>query len=190
MEKLTEASIDEYIRQQGAEIFFTNNRIYTNMIERLSMQDATHHLSKYFQVNVRYLWMKQGLIKPKNKKGDLLLFEKGPKYIMSKNPVSKQIEKKAANKSPIVQYKQNAAKYKSKISRIKSVFTAKYPFTCGICEKKKALGKGSFTQCEEFFLCYDCIKRFNISYGAENKPKIFSTPMGGSREYRMNFRHK
>ena len=90
MEKLTEASIDEYIRQQGAEIFFTNNRIYTNMIERLSMQDATHHLSKYFQVNVRYLWMKQGLIKPKNKKGDLLLFEKGPKYIMSKNPVSKQ----------------------------------------------------------------------------------------------------
>ena len=104
MEKLTEASIDEYIRQQGAETFFTNNRIYTNMIERLSMQDATHHLSKYFQVNVRYLWMKQGLIKPKNKKGDLLLFEKGPKYIMSKNPASKQIEKKAANKSPIVQY--------------------------------------------------------------------------------------
>ena len=190
MEKLTEASIDEYIRQQGAETFFTNNRIYTNMIERLSMQDATHHLSKYFQINVRYLWMKQGLIKPKNKKGDLLLFEKGPKYIMSKNPVSKQIEKKAANKSPIVQYKQNAAKYKSKISRIKSVFTAKYPFTCGICEKKKALGKGSFTQCEEFFLCYDCIKRVNISYGAENMTKIFSTPMGGSREYRMNFRHK
>ena len=94
------------------------------MIERLSMQDATHHLSKYFQVNVRYLWMKQGLIKPKNKKGDLLLFEKGPQYIMSKNPVSKQIEKVAANKSPIVQYKQNAAKYKSKISRIKSIFTA------------------------------------------------------------------
>lgn len=137
MEKFTEASIDEYIRQQGVEMFFTNNRIYTNMIERLSMQDATHHLSKYFQVNVRFLWMKQGLIKPKNKKGDLLLFEKGPKYIMSKKPVSKQIEKIAANKSPIEQYKQNAAKYKSKISRIKSVFTAKYPFTCGYVRRKR-----------------------------------------------------
>lgn len=32
MEKITEASIDEYIKQLGAETFFTNNRIYTNMI--------------------------------------------------------------------------------------------------------------------------------------------------------------
>lgn len=76
-EKYTEATIDEFIKQYGAEYLFVNERFYENMILRLNKQDESNRLSKYFQVNIRYLWMKLGLIKPKNKKVTYSFWKKG-----------------------------------------------------------------------------------------------------------------
>ena len=68
--------------------------------------------------------------------------------------------------------------------------TAKYPFTCGICEKKEKRGIGFYTRCEEFFLCEDCIKKYQINQNIANQPIIYSTPMGGAAIYRMKNRRK
>lgn len=182
-EKYTEATIDEFIKQYGAEYLFVNERFYENMILRLNKQDESNRLSKYFQVNIRYLWMKLGLIKPKNKKGDLLLLEKGPKYIMSKTkPVTAKKSSPLKKNEELFHYRNNARIYRGKIKHVERKFKTKYPFTCGICEKRKRYGMGFYTLCEEFFICDDCLKMYQFPLDVADKYKIIFTPMGGQNK--------
>lgn len=195
--KYTEKTVEEYIKQKGGMFFWENERIYQRMILELSMQDASGVLSKYFQVNVRYLWMKEGLIKPKNKNGDLLLFTKGPEYIMNRSAL-KKVEKKTSvvkgEKSKQIEesvnFKDNARKYKSKLRYVTNKFHTKYAFTCGICEKRKRLGMGFYTKSEEFFLCNECMAKYQLSVKDDIEIKIYSTPMGGASQYKMKTRRK
>lgn len=129
IEKYTEATIDEFIEQYGAKYLFVNERFYESMVLRLNKQDGTHLLSKYFQVNVRYLWMKLGLVKPKNKKGDLLLWEKGPKYIMSiTKPITAEKSTPVKKNEEIFHFRHNARIYKSKLKYVERKFRTKYRF--------------------------------------------------------------
>lgn len=179
-EKYTEIAIDEFIEHYGAEYLFVNERLCESMVLRLSKQDATHHLSKYFQVNVRYLWMKSGLIKPK--KRDKLLFEKGPKYIMSRiTQVHENKLSRVLKKEKQITYKQNAGLYRRKLKYVERKFRTKYPFICGICEERKKNGMGFYTLCEEFFICDDCLKRYHIPLNFDYI-KFISTPMGGQNK--------
>lgn len=183
MGKYAETTIDELIKRYGAEQFFINERFYESMVSRLNRQDDTHALSRYFQVHVRYLWMKLGLIKPINKKGDQLLFEKGPKFILSRTkPTTKDNKPIDTKKEDSISCKHNAKIYRQKLKQVERKFKTRYPFICGICGKHKRKGMGFYTLCEEFLLCDDCLNRFQFPLNIADKYIFISTPMGGQNK--------
>lgn len=191
--KYTKSLIDELIGKYGAEYFYNHERFYRSMVACLEDDDPTHYLSKYFQVYLRYLWMQKGIIRPKDKEGDQLLFTKGPAYVMSRFTTQVIEDKeliKHTYKEQTILYRQNAQIYRAKLKHVEKKFNTKYPFTCGICEKREKRGIGFYTRCEEFFLCEDCIKKYQINQNIANQPIIYSTPMGGASIYRMKNRRK
>lgn len=183
----TKRLIDEFINRVGAVRIYADQHLYESKIEELFIKDSSGYLSKYFQVNVRYQCLKEGIIRPKNKGGDLLLLKKGPEFIISRRPFTNSSEGVIIKNN---REKQNAEIYKSRLQYIKKCFRTHNYFNCVICEKCRKKGVECKTLFEDFFICVECIEKYDLKIDVLNMPRIYSTPMGGDGKYKMKTRHK
>lgn len=169
--KHTKKTIVDYINKVGAKRLLDDKTLFETQKDILSKQDTTGELSTYFQICVRYQCMKAGFITPQNNKnkGDLLLFKKGPDYIMRrKEEIKKEKEiKKKEEEDRIKLITQLENKYADYIKEIdeyiqrRGVVRLHNDNPLYVRVKKKLLSEDPYGYLGKYFqLCvrYQCIK--------------------------------
>lgn len=175
-------SIDRLVDDLGIEYLWNNKDVQDRIcaLIQLDRKDNTHC---YFKDKLRYLALKNNLIK---------CTCSADKQLLSNGPVVPVIERKKVVKESPKQKTSKKTKKKKQIpeksiaekilNRAAGRFTPRYRFLCSVCDCREYTGFGYRMPSGEYeFICQDCFRRLHLT---EIIPKVMSIPMGGMNKYK------